>query len=80
MIAFVAGFLLALICVVPYVLDYRHGKNQTIQHLTDEIDIQRQEKEAYKAVSPFRTTNAYWRVCAEQPEMHILDRIPMSKS
>jgi len=80
MIAFLAGFGLALILVVPYVLDYRHGKNQTIQHLTDEISIQRQEKEAYKAVSPFRTTNAYWRVCTEQPEMHILDRKPIGKN
>ena len=80
MIAFIAGFGLALILVVPYVLDYRHGKNQTIQHLTDEISIQRQEKEAYKAVSPFRTTNADWRVCTEQPEMHILDRKPIGRN
>ena len=80
MIAFVAGFGLAAIIATGIFLDYRRAKLRAIRLLTTEVTVQRAEKESYKRVSPFATTNAYWRVCTEQPEMHILDRKPIGKN
>jgi len=80
MIAFVAGFGLAAILATGILLDMRRAHQRRVRQLTTEITVQRAEKAAYKRVSPWSTTNAYWRVCTEQPEMHILDRKPIGKN
>lgn len=80
MIAFVAGFALSGFIFAGILIDLRHAHARKVCQLTTEITVQRAEKESYKRVSPFATTNAYWRVCTEQPEMHILDRKPVGKN
>ena len=80
MIAFLAGVALSGFIFVGILLDMRRAHQRRVRQLTTEITVQRAEKAAYKHVSPWSTTNAYWRVCTEQPEMHILDRKPIGRN
>lgn len=80
MIEFISGAGLTALIAAGILLDYRAHKNRQIRFLDTEVTIQRAEKESYKRVSPFATTNAYWRVDQGDRQLSILDRVPMGKN